>query len=224
MAMYYRTLLSHPQLVTGSYKSIRRVYLCQQKTWLCKRGERVAQGVPAHLQAFTSEDQENYNGIFGYAPTDPAVDHPQYFPGPEALPYHMPLPNAPLADGLRNLAGHYINNPGAHVNMIHIEPGPAGCFEVLIMLEMVDILCLIFWNLHIHQQQYDTATDNNKWAGEGGRVTNEPPLVLEEWAMLEEITEAYTKEQKRWRLSMLSHQMLLASDPEKKMVVLSSVK
>jgi len=86
------------------------------------------------------EVQENHNDIFGYPPADPAVGHPQYFPGPEALPNPAPPNNAPLADGLRNLANRYINNPGTLVNMLRIEPRPGGRFEVWIVLEMADIL------------------------------------------------------------------------------------
>ncbi|KAH9018164.1 hypothetical protein EDB84DRAFT_1581604 [Lactarius hengduanensis] len=101
---------------------------------------RVAQGVPAHLQAVAPEVQENHDNIFEYAPADPAVGPPQYFPGPEPLPYQAPLANAAPADGLRNLAGRYINNPGTRINMLRIEPGLAGHFEVWIVLEMPDIL------------------------------------------------------------------------------------
>jgi hypothetical protein len=88
----------------------------------------------------SQEVQENHDGIFGYPPADPAVGPPQYFPGPEALPYPAPLHNAPLADGLRNLASRYINNPGTLVNMLRIVPRPGGRFEVWIALELADIL------------------------------------------------------------------------------------
>ncbi|KAH9012466.1 hypothetical protein EDB85DRAFT_2159031 [Lactarius pseudohatsudake] len=123
---------------------------------------RVAQGVPAHLQAVAHQEnkmlllplvklvksgfadapevQENHDNIFGYAPADPAVGPPQYFPGPEPLHYQAPLVNAAPADGLRNLAGRYVNNPGTRVNMLRIEPGLAGHFEVWIVLEMAHIL------------------------------------------------------------------------------------
>ncbi|KAI9436614.1 hypothetical protein H4582DRAFT_1962116 [Lactarius indigo] len=86
------------------------------------------------------EVQENHEENFGYAPADPAVGRPQYFPGPEPLPYPAPLANAPPADGLRNLAGRYVNSPGTRVNMLRIEPGLAGNFEVWIVLEIADIL------------------------------------------------------------------------------------
>ncbi|KAH9021738.1 hypothetical protein EDB85DRAFT_1999676 [Lactarius pseudohatsudake] len=100
---------------------------------------RVAQGIPAYPQAVAPEVQENHEEIFGYVPAGPAVG-PQYFPGHEVLRQQTPLPNAPPVDGLRNLAGRYINSPGTRVNMLRIEPGLAGHFEVWIVLEMPDIL------------------------------------------------------------------------------------
>ncbi|KAH9018172.1 hypothetical protein EDB84DRAFT_660929 [Lactarius hengduanensis] len=96
--------------------------------------------IPAHPQAFAPEVQENHDGIFGYALADPAVGPPQYFHGHGALPYQAPLPNIPPADGLRTLAGRFINSPGTRINILRIEPGPAGRFEVWIVLEMADIL------------------------------------------------------------------------------------
>ena len=83
------------------------------------------------------EAQENQDGIFGYPPADPAVGDPQYVPGPEALPYPAPLHDAPLADDLKDLAIRYINNPGTRVNMLRIEPGLGGRFEVWIVAEIL---------------------------------------------------------------------------------------
>ncbi|KAH9015745.1 hypothetical protein EDB83DRAFT_2680001 [Lactarius deliciosus] len=91
-------------------------------------------------QAFAPEVQENHDGIFGYAPAYPAVGPPQYFHVHGALPYQAPLPNVPPADGLRILADRFINSPGTRINILRIEPGPAGRFEVWIVLEMADIL------------------------------------------------------------------------------------
>ncbi|KAI9436619.1 hypothetical protein H4582DRAFT_1962146 [Lactarius indigo] len=101
---------------------------------------RAAQGVLAHPQVFAPEVQEDHNGIFDYAPAYPAAGPPQYFHGPDAFPYQAPLPNVPPADGLRILADHFINSPGTRVNMLRIESGPAGRFEVCIVLETVDDL------------------------------------------------------------------------------------
>ena len=45
----------------------------------------------------------------------------------------------PAANGLRNLVGRILNNPGTLVNMLRIEPGPNGRFEVWVALELADI-------------------------------------------------------------------------------------
>ena len=45
----------------------------------------------------------------------------------------------PQANGLRILAGRFLNNPDTLVNMLRIEPGPGGSFEVWIALELADI-------------------------------------------------------------------------------------
>jgi hypothetical protein len=47
----------------------------------------------------------------------------------------MPL----AANSLRNLAERFLNNPGTLVNMLRIEPGPGGRFEVWIAIESADI-------------------------------------------------------------------------------------
>ena len=67
-----------------------------------------------------------------------AADAPEAFPG--VWPH--PAPHAdmrPEANGLRNLAGHLLNNPGALVNMLRIEPGRNGCLEVWIALELAEV-------------------------------------------------------------------------------------
>ena len=84
---------------------------------------------------FMQGAQENYDG---YGAHFPAADPPEAFPGARphpARPANMP----PAANGLRNLAGRFLNNPGTNVNMLWIEPGPNGRFEVWIALELPDI-------------------------------------------------------------------------------------
>ena len=81
------------------------------------------------------EVQQNYDG---YRAHFPAADPPEAFPGVwphPAPPAEMP----PTANGLRNLAGHFLNNPGTLINMLRIEPGPNGRFKVWIALELADI-------------------------------------------------------------------------------------
>ena len=85
--------------------------------------------------------QENHDGLYGYGAhlpaADPAADPPDAFPGVG----HHPAPPAdmPPENGLRILAGRFINNPDTLVNMLRIEPGPGGRFEVWIALELADI-------------------------------------------------------------------------------------
>ena len=48
--------------------------------------------------------------------------------------------DASIAVNLRRLAGQYVNNPGAHVSTIHIEPGPSGELQIVITLGMANIV------------------------------------------------------------------------------------
>ena len=65
------------------------------------------------------------------------ADPPNAFPGvwPQLAPPADMLP----ANGLRILAGRFLNNPDTLVHMLRIEPGPGGRFEVWIALELADI-------------------------------------------------------------------------------------
>ena len=66
-----------------------------------------------------------------------AADLPGAFPGVQ--PHAAAHADMPPANGLRNLAGRFLNSPDTLVNMLRIEPGPGGCFVVLIELELADI-------------------------------------------------------------------------------------
>ncbi|KAH9012465.1 hypothetical protein EDB85DRAFT_1019980 [Lactarius pseudohatsudake] len=62
-----------------------------------------------------------------------------------AGPTNMGLAQAPtldtsIAESRRRLAGRYLNNPGAYVSTIRLEPGLSGQFQVIITLEMTDIV------------------------------------------------------------------------------------
>ena len=81
------------------------------------------------------EVQQNYEG---YGAHFPAAEPPELFPGVQPYPApHADMP--PAANGLINLVGRIMNNPGTLVNMLCIEPGPGGRFEVWIALELVEI-------------------------------------------------------------------------------------
>ena len=78
--------------------------------------------------------QENHEAFGAYFPmADPPEDFPGVRPHP-APPADMP----PAANGLRNLIGRFLNNPGTLVNMLRIEPGRNGRFEVWVALELAD--------------------------------------------------------------------------------------
>ena len=81
--------------------------------------------------------QENHDGFIGYGAHLPAADPLEAFPG--VWP-HPALPaDIPPANGLRILASRFLNNPETLVNMLRIEPGSGGRFEVWIALELADI-------------------------------------------------------------------------------------
>ncbi len=54
-------------------------------------------------------------------------------------PYQVPVPNEPAREVLRRLANHYLHQPGSQVEMVRMEPGPAGGIQVVITLELADL-------------------------------------------------------------------------------------
>ncbi|KAH9165926.1 hypothetical protein EDB89DRAFT_2233138 [Lactarius sanguifluus] len=98
-----------------------------------------AQGVQVQAHAFAQAPgiRENHGGPFGYGAQFPVAGPPEGFPG--IWPHPAPRANVPQANGLRNLAGRYLNNPDTLVNVVRIEPSPDGRFEVWIVLELGDI-------------------------------------------------------------------------------------
>ncbi|KAN0131302.1 hypothetical protein V8E53_010882 [Lactarius tabidus] len=98
------------------------------------RDDRVAEPVPAQAHPFAQEENYDDYGAYFPAPADP----PEAYPRVRALP--APPADMPLAaNGLRNLAERFLNNPGTLVNILRIEPGRDGRFEVWIALELADI-------------------------------------------------------------------------------------
>jgi len=89
-------------------------------------------------QGNLQEVQENPNGFMGYGAQFPMAEPPAAFP--DVWPQPAPPANIPQANGLRNLAIHYLANPDTHLNMFRIEIGPGGRFEVVIALELADII------------------------------------------------------------------------------------
>jgi len=96
-----------------------------------------AEVVPAQAHPFAPVVQDNHDGLYDYGAYLPAADPPEAFPGVQ--PHAAPPADMPPANGLKNLAGRFLNNPDTFVNMLRIEPGPGGRFVVWIELELADI-------------------------------------------------------------------------------------
>ena len=84
--------------------------------------------------------QENPgNDYFGRAPRD-------VVPGPTQAAFSNPsthlAPNVgqPATENLRRIASRYIHHPGSEVDMVRMEPGSAGRYKVVIVLETADFL------------------------------------------------------------------------------------
>jgi hypothetical protein len=121
---YHATHYNHPPLPYPQVPQVPYVHV-----------HRFAEPVPAQAHPFAPEVQENYDG---YGAHFPAAGPPEVFPG--VWPHPAPRADMqPAVDGLRNLAGWLLNNPGTLVNIIQIEPGPGGRFEAWIALELPDI-------------------------------------------------------------------------------------
>jgi hypothetical protein len=44
------------------------------------------------------------------------------------------------AEDLKNVANHYLNNPGSHVDTLRMRRSRSGTVKVLILLEIVDTM------------------------------------------------------------------------------------
>ena len=82
------------------------------------------------------EAQDNRDGLHGHDAQFPAADPPEAFPG--VWPHPAAPADIPPANDLRSLAGRFLNNPAARVNILWIEPCPGG-FEVLIAIQLADL-------------------------------------------------------------------------------------
>jgi len=59
-------------------------------------------------------------------------------PGPSA--HRAPALGQSTAENLRRLASRYLNHPDSQIDMVRMEPGSAGQYKVVIVLEMADFL------------------------------------------------------------------------------------
>ena len=89
----------------------------------------------AHIVRQGVKDQNNPD------PFQPAVETPLTLAAVRpAQPHQDPTIRMSVADSLRRLAERYINNPESVVDMVRLEPGPSGGFQVVIVLEVADLL------------------------------------------------------------------------------------
>lgn len=68
-------------------------------------------------------------GEVGHAPASRSVWHDQ-----------TPVPGMSVTEGLRNLAGRYLDSPDSRVKLVRLEMVPSGQFQVVIILEMAGTL------------------------------------------------------------------------------------
>ncbi|KAH9992010.1 hypothetical protein BJV74DRAFT_795886 [Russula compacta] len=79
------------------------------------------------------------NEIFGYDPQRLLPGSTQAaFPNPSA--HQAPALDRPAAENLRRLASRYLQHPDSQIDMIRMEPGSAGRYRVVIVLEMAGFL------------------------------------------------------------------------------------
>jgi len=57
----------------------------------------------------------------------------------DELPHQVPILNEPAVEVLRRLANRYLNELNSQVDMVRMEPGPAGGIRVVITLELADL-------------------------------------------------------------------------------------
>ena len=80
----------------------------------------------------------------GYDFLDYAPQH--VAPGPAQAPFHPPFVHRPPTPGqlrevnLRRLISRFLYHPDSRVKMAWMEPGAAGRFEIVIVLEASDVL------------------------------------------------------------------------------------
>ena len=77
--------------------------------------------------------QDNHDVLHDNGVHPPTADPLEAFPGVQ--PPTAPPAGMSPANDLRNLAGRFLNNPDALVNMLRIEPRPGGRLVVWIALE-----------------------------------------------------------------------------------------
>ena len=71
---------------------------------------------------------------------DQVVPDPTRAALPEPSAHQAPALGQSKAENLRRLASRYLNHPDSQIDMVRMEPGSAGRYKVVIVLEMADFL------------------------------------------------------------------------------------
>ena len=79
------------------------------------------------------------NNSFGGASLG-VVQGPTQAAFPDPLAHQNPGPCQPAAENLRRLASRYVLHPDSQIDMVRMEPGSAGRYKVVIVLEMSDFI------------------------------------------------------------------------------------
>ena len=59
---------------------------------------------------------------------------------PDPSAHRAPALGQSVTENLRRLASRYVNHPESQIDMVRMEPGSAGQYKVVIVLEMADFL------------------------------------------------------------------------------------
>lgn len=80
------------------------------------------------------------NGSFGYVPHGAVRGPTQAVPPGPSAHQNTGFREPAAAGDLRRLASRYLYHPDSQVDMVRMEPGSAGRYKVVIVLEMSDLL------------------------------------------------------------------------------------
>jgi len=95
-----------------------------------------AHGIYAQAQPNAAEDQGH--DIFGHV--HPVAPVPVQAAFHDPFGHQIPFPVQPAAGNLQRLVDRYLHDPDSQVDLVSMEPGAAGRFKVLIILDVTNIL------------------------------------------------------------------------------------
>jgi len=92
-------------------------------------------------QDFRPDPPQDHQGNHrvGYAPRG-IVPGPTQSAFPDPSTHYPHALGQPVVENLRRLASRYVHHPDSKVDMVQMEPGTAGRYKVVIVLEMSDFL------------------------------------------------------------------------------------